>query len=324
MATFQTYTDVGVKEDISDVITNISPRKTPFQSSISNEKVHQKLFQWQEDSLRAVNGTSAAVVEGADASFITVTPTVMRNNQTQIFMEPVQVSETVQATLAYGRAKELAYQMSKSSAQLKRDLENAFVGTAQALSAGSSSTARTMAGYQQQIVGAGTSTSSAQSGNVFFAGASTALSEALLIQALEAAYIAGADPTNIQVTPANSIIVAAFAAASGRTRFIPNTKLESKSIVNAVNLYVSPFGEQKVEINRFLKAVGSPSGSTAGNTLIFEPDMWSMATLRPWTRTTLAKTGDSEKQMIVGEYSLKHKNFAASAIIVDNAAGTAF
>jgi hypothetical protein len=298
MATYQTFQEVGLKENISDIITNISPRKTPFLSSIGTEKIHQPLFQWQEDSLRSVNGTSAAAVEGADPSDITVTPTVMRNNQTQIFVEAVKVSETTQASLAYGRAKELAYQMSKTSAALKRDLENAFVGTAQVLNAGSSSTARNMAGAQQQVA----------SGNINYMGAATNLSEAGLLIALQNAFTAGADPDRIQVTPSNSIVVAAFASAAGRYRTFTDPK--SNNIVNAVNLYVSPFGEQKVEINRFIKAK---------NTLIYEPAMWSQATLRPWTRTTLAKSGDAEKQMIVGEFSLKHKNYAASAMVIDNA-----
>lgn len=298
---YQTYQEVGIKEDVSDVITNISPRKTPFLSSIGNEKVHQPLFQWQEDSLRAVRGTSAAAVQGADAVLSAAVPTVMRNNYTQIFTDAVGVAGTTQATQAYGRSRELAYQMAKTAAQLKRDLENALVGTGQTSSAGSASTAGLMAGFQAQVI----------SGNVSYAGASTNLSEALLVTALETAYVAGADPNRIMVTPANSIIVAAFAAAAGRYRTIPTEiKSASGTIVNAVNLYVSPFGEQKVELNRFLMA---------SNTLIFEPDMWTLATLRPWTRETLAKTGDSEKQMLVGEFSLKHKNYSASSLIVDNA-----
>jgi len=300
--TYHTFTKVGIKEDVSDVITNITPRKTPFLSSIGNEKVIQPLFQWQEDSLRAVNDATHAAVEGQDAAISAVVPTVMRNNFTQIFMDAVGVSGTVQVTQAHGRSRDLAYQMAKTAAQLKRDLENALVGTAQTSAAGSSSTARLMAGFQTQVAAA----------NVSHMGASTNLSEAALVTALEQAYVAGADPTRIQVTPANSIIVAAFAAASGRFRTIPTeVKGASGTIVNAVNLYVSPFGEQKIELNRFLRA---------GNTLIFESDMWSLAALRPWTRETLAKTGDSEKQMLVGEFSLKHKNFLASAVIVDNLA----
>jgi len=304
VATYQTYQEVGIKEDVSDIITNISPRKTPFLSSIGNEKVTQPLFQWQEDSLRSVQGTANAIVEGADASFITVAPTVMRNNYTQIFMEAVQVAGTAEATLAHGRAKELAYQLSKSAAALKRDLENALVGTGQASAVGNSTTARTMAGYQAQV---GTTTSI----NLYM-GTSTNLAETgatSLTTLLQNLFTNGGDPSRILVTPANSIIVAAFAQASGRYRVFNDPK--SNNIVNTVNLYVSPFGEQKVELDIFLQP---------HFTLAYNPDMWTLATLRPWTRETLAKTGDSMKQMIVGEFSLKHKNFNASGYVADNLA----
>jgi hypothetical protein len=301
MATFQTYQEVGIKEDISDVITNISPRKTPFQQAVGTEKQHNTIFQWQEDSLRAVAANAA--VEGADPTFITVNPTVMRNNYTQILSEAVQVADTVEATQRYGRAKEMAYQMAKSAAQVKRDLENALVGTAQAAAAGSSTVARTFAGVQVQIA----------SGNINYMGAATNLSESGLVTALQNAFTAGAEPTRIQVTPSNSVILAGFASAAGRYRTISDSTSGSNktTLVNAVNLYVSPFGEQIVEINRFLRAK---------NTLVYEPEMWALAWLRPWSRVSLAKTGDSTKQMIVGEVSLKHKNYAASAMVIDNAA----
>jgi hypothetical protein len=311
MTTFTSYDSVGIKEDISDIITNISPTKTPFLSSIGNEKVTQKLFQWQTDVLRTP--ANAPVAEGADASFITVTPTVMVSNTTQIFMEAVQVSGSLEATSEYGRARESAYQLAKTAAALKRDLEVAFVGTAQASITGSDGVARQMNGFQKQVASA----------NVVYMGASTNLTEAALLTCMQDIFNAGADPTRIQVTPANSLIVAGFAAAAGRYRTL-NTGGDDKSLVNVVNLYVSPFGEQKVEVNRFLKAVGTvvtgDSTSTAGNTIIFDPDMWARATLRPWTRETLAKTGDSLKMMIVGEFSLKHKAPLASGVVVDNAA----
>jgi hypothetical protein len=298
MANYQTYQMVGIKEDISDVITNLSPRKTPFQSAIGSEKVTQGLFQWQEDSLRAVAVNAA--VEGADASFITAVPTVMRNNYTQIFTEAVQVSDKADIVSTYGRKKEFAYQMAKSAAQVKRDLENALVGTAGAKASGSAAVASTMAGFQQQL----------DATTVSYMGAATALSENGLVAALQTAYTNGADPTRIHVTPSNSVVLAAFAAAAGRYRTISNPGDKQTTLVNVVNLYVSPFGEQKVEINRFQKAK---------NTLIFEPDMWKKITLRPWERKSLAKTGDSTKAMILGEFSLKHKNYFASAAVIDNA-----
>ena len=314
MATFQTYTDIGIKENISDVIVNISPKKTPFQSAIGSEKIHQPIYQWQEDSLRNVSATTQ--VEGADSVEITVSPTVMRSNYAAIFSEAVKISGTIQSTQAYGRAKELAYQMAKSAAALKRDVENAFVGTAASAAAGNATTARVTASYHAMITGSGTSTFASQSGNVWFMGAATNLSETGLVNAIQSAFVAGGDPTRILVTPANSLIIAGFASASGRYRTIQDSTVNNKTtLVNAVNLYVSPFGEQVVELDRFLRPK---------STLVFDPDMWSQPALRPWTRENLAKVGDSERMLIVGEYGLKHKNFSASALICDNLAGPTF
>ena len=304
MTLFQTYEQVGIKEDISDIISNISPTKTPFQMSIGNEKVTNTLFQWQTDALRAV--AANPILEGADASYITVTPTVMLNNHTQIFAEAVQVSGTVDAVSVYGRARESAYQLAKSAAALKRDLENAFVGTAQSAVVGSDSVARQMAGYQVQTNQ--TTTDNATPNLVYTGGTSTAPTEANFLTCLQDIFTAGVDPTVILVTPANSIIFAAFASAAGRYRWLGNPGGDDKKLVNVVNLYVSPFGEQKVLLDRFLKSSDS---------LIYDPKFWAQATLRPWTRETLAKTGDSLKMMIVGEFSLKCKNPAASGIVIE-------
>jgi hypothetical protein len=302
MATYQTFQQVGIKENIADIITNLTPTKTPFQSNIGTEKVHNVLFQWQEDSLRAV-ATNAAV-EGADPTYITATPTVMRNNVTQILSEAVVVSDTADTVTVYGRAKEMAYQMQKSASQVKRDLENALVGTAQTLVTGNSTTARQFAGAQQQVAAANIT---------YTGGAATPITEAFLLTNLQACFTSGAEPSRIMVTPSNSVVVAGFASAAGRYRTIPGEKVgDSSGIVNVVNFYVSPFGEQKVEINRFIKAK---------NTLVYDPKQWAKAVLRPWTREALAKTGDASKQMIISEQSLKHKNFAASGFLIEAVSG---
>lgn len=303
MATYTAYEQIGIKEDISDTISNISPTKTPFQSDIGSEKINNKVVGWQEDSLRAV--ATNAKAEGADGVDVTVTPTVMRTNYTQILAETVKVSETADVVSTYGRAKETAYQMAKSAAQVKRDFENALVGTAQAAVAGDNSgpVARTFAGYQQQI---------AVANRIYTGAGPAALDETKLLSALQTAYNAGAEPGVVMVTPSNSLIVAAFAKAAGRFRSINDGSSDNTTVVNAVDLYVSPFGQVKIKLNRFLKAL---------NTLVYDKDMWSKLTLRPWTRMPLAKTGDANKQMIVGEFSLKHKNQLGSAIIVEGTTG---
>ena len=53
MSTLKTYDTVGMAEDVSNVISNISPSSTPFLSAIGTEKVSARKFEWLEDALRS-------------------------------------------------------------------------------------------------------------------------------------------------------------------------------------------------------------------------------------------------------------------------------
>jgi len=292
MALYTTYDTVGIKEDVSDVITNLSPTKTPFQSMIGNDTCHHRTFSWLEDSLRAVQVN--ANVEGFTASDATLTPPVSRSNVTQILQKTFKISNTEEAVDKYGRAKETAYQTVIAGEEVKRDLENAMIGIDQASVAGDASgpTARKFASATQQIAAGNT-----------IAGGTAALTETMLLSCGQACYNAGADPSVFMIKPADSLIVAGFTGASGRSR---NYNDDQKTLTNVVNLYVSPFGEYKVVLNRFQKTT---------HAFLIDPSMWQKVTLRNWQRTTLAVDGDNIKQMIVGEFSLKHKNFLGSGMI---------
>jgi hypothetical protein len=294
MALWNSYQTVGKKEEVSDIISNISPTKTPFLSQIGKETIKNVLFQWQEDSL--ADPVVNAQVEGFDAVDGTLAPTVMRNNTTQIFSKVIKVANSVDAIDHYGRAKESAYQLSKKAAEAKRDLENALVGTKQTLVTGDSVTARQFNGVQAQIDATGL---------IKTGSASTAISETNLLSGLQLLYSNGVEPDILMVTPTDALTVANFAASSGRTREIHNGSAD-RQIVNRIDLYVSPFGEVSVQLNRWL---------AAGDSLLYSADMWKLMVFRNWFRETLAKTGDNVKMMIVGEFSLKHKNYKASAVI---------
>jgi hypothetical protein len=290
MTMYSTYDQIGIAEDISDVITNISPTKTPFQTSIGSEKIDNRLFQWQEDSLRAQADNKA--LEGFTATDVARTPTVMRQNYTQILSDTFRITATSDVVRTYGRAKETAYQLAKTGEELKRDLEFAFVGINNAAVAGAETvTAREMASALNMI----------DAGNVI-AGGTAALTETMILNCHRATYDAGGEPEILMIKPADALIVANFAAASGRQRDFKDTR----TITNVVDLYISPWGELKVVINRFLL-----------NTVAFmyQPDMYKKCVLRPWTKESLAKDGDSNRTMVVGEFSLKHKNYKAGGYV---------
>ena len=287
---YSTYDQIGIAEDISDVITNISPTKTPYQTSIGSEKVDNRLFQWQEDSLR----TQAAnkFLEGFTATDVARSPTVMRQNYTQIMSDVFKITATADVVKTYGRAKETAYQLAKTGEELKRDLEFTMVGRNGAAVAGAETvTPREMASALNMI----------DAGNVI-AGGTAALTETMILNCHRATYDAGGEPEILMIKPADALIVASFAAASGRQRDFAS----NRTITNVVDLYVSPWGELKVVINRFILSTVA---------FMYNPDMYKKCVLRNWTREKLAKDGDSERHMVVGEFSLKHKNYKAAGYV---------
>jgi len=287
MATYTTYDQVGKAESVSDIISTITPTDTPFHSMIKDEKVAARTFNWLEDSLDAAGPN--AQIEGADATMGTLTAAVERSNTTQILDKAFQVSATADAIKTYGRAKETAYQLGKALKSLKKDVEYALVGVDQAAVAGSGGVARQMASVSQQI-----SNTTASTGG--------ALTEADLLTAGQAAFNEGSDPSVLMIRPADAQTIAGYASAAGRNREIA----QGKTLVNVVDLLVTPYGEYRVVLNRH---------QLDDRAFLIDPSMFKTCTLRPFTRTLLAKTGDSDKHHIVGEMSVKHKNFSDSQMI---------
>jgi hypothetical protein len=308
VAVMASYYQVGRKEDVSDIITNISPTKTPFLTLIGTEGIHNIVHQWQEDSLIAASGSNAAI-EGADAPNAVQNATVLRNNTTQILTKTAKVTGTADVVKLYGRDRELAYQLGMRSAELKRDLETSLVGVNQAAVTGSDGVARSMASYgamvDPSVVYWVNATGGALGGS---SGTAGALREDIVVDIAQQLYIDGAEPNTVMVKPSDAMIVASWQNQStpyGRTKFVQNGE---KNIVNVVDVYESAYGSLKVVMNRFLLT------STA---LVFEPTMWKRLVLRNWFRETLAKTGDSTNVQIIGEFSLKHRNFKASGMAVN-------
>lgn len=208
MATYTSYSQVGKAEDVSDIITDISPTDTPMVSLIKTQKVSARVYEYQTDSL--ASAADNKMVEGADATMATLTATTMITGNTQILSKAFQVSATSDAIKTYGRAKETAYQLGRALKEIKRDLEFAYVGQDNAKVTGSSSVAREMDSATQLIA----------SGVTVDAGsnATDAMTEAKLLDVHQACYNAGGDPSILMIKPADSEIIAGFTGSSGRTR----------------------------------------------------------------------------------------------------------
>ena len=288
---FTTYDQVGKAEDVSGIITMLTPTDTPFTSMIKSEKVNARVFEWMEDSLP--NAKDNKAVEGAEYTNVARTATTLRSNNTQILTDVFEVTATADAIRTHGRAKETSWQLAKALKSIKRDLEFAYVGQDNAKVTGSSSVAREMDSAIPQIsttVDAGTN-------------ATDPLTEGKLLELGEDCYNNGSEPSVMMIKPSDSTVVAGFDATAGRNRTIndANTKL-----VHAIDLYVSPFGEYRVVLNRHQKTT---------HLFLIDPTMFRSCVLRPFTRTLLAKNQDGDRHAITGEYSLKHMSYSDSGMI---------
>ena len=289
MATLSTYDTVGIREDLQDAIYDISPTTTPFMSTVGRTKAKATVHEWQTDSLSDVDLANAQV-EGADAVSPTLTSTTMNQNWTQISDKVVQVSTTDDVVDKAGRTTETAYQLAKASSELKRDMESILLSD-QAGGAGGTGTARTLKAIQQWLT----------TNVVDAAGAFT---EDQLNEAVLEAYQSGGEPSMLLVSPKNKQAVSKFAGIAEQRFQAPSNK--PTTIVATADIYMSDFGTLSVVPDRFL------DDDVA---LVLDPSMASVAYLRPFKKTKLAKTGDSEKYMMNVEYTLVVKNEAAHAMI---------
>ena len=312
MATYQTYTAIGLREDLSDVIYDISPTDTPFMSSIGKTKATATYHEWQTDSLAAA--ALGGAVEGADASSITASPTTRIGNRTQIFTKSVAVAGTLEAVDKAGRKSEKAYQLAKVSAELKRNIELTLLSN-QVAAAGNSSTARTMGGLQAWLnsnYDGGTSGVAGSGGTTARTnGTNRTFTEDILKVVVKEVYQSGGNPKVLMVNPAHKQVVSAFAGIAAQRYMAPSN--EPTTIVGAADVYMSDFGTMSVVPNRFMNSTNA-CDETA---FIVDPDMAAVAYLRPFQTIELAKTGDSEKTQLLAELTLEVKNEAAHGIIAD-------
>lgn len=309
MPTFTAHTAIGQREDLIDVIYDISPTETPIMSTLARTKATAVFHEWQTDSLASATSANAAV-EGADGVSATISPTTRLGNYTQIVQKVVQTSGTLEAVNKAGRRSERAYQLAKASSELKRDMETIITAN-QGRDAGSSSTARKLGAILSWLK---TNTSAGTSGtdpttigvSTRSDGATRTFTEQLLKDEVAAAFDSGGNPTMLVVGSGLKQKVSSFAGIAAQRYMAPGD--QPTTIIGAADVYMSDFGTLSVVPDRFMRT---------RDALLIDPEYMALAYLRPFQTNDLAKTGDSEKTQLLAEFTLEMRNEAASAIVAD-------
>jgi hypothetical protein len=304
--TFTTFDAKGIREDLSNIITNIAPEETPYMSNVGRESISNSLFEWQTDTLASAAANKQ--LEGDDVtSFDSVTATVRLQNYAQISRKTIVLSATEETVNKAGRRSELAYQIAKRSAELKRDQEFSMLNGAVA-AAGNTTTARGTASlqafiktnYDMQTNGANPSyttvpTGARSDGNV------RTFTETILKNVIQQVWTSGGTPKILMTGPVNKQRVSGFSGIAS-ARYNLNGGDRPATIIGAADIYVSDFGQVQVVPNRFQRE---------RDAFVIDPDYAKVTMLRPYQQVELAKTGDAEKRMLIVEWG--HKVLAENA-----------
>ncbi len=307
-----TNSSVGLREDLENVIYDISPTDTPFMSMGSRTDAIAVNHEWQTDSLAAAADNFNQ--EGATLTAASAAATTRVGNICQISLKTTLVSGTLDAVSKAGRKEELAYQMSKRSKELKRDMERALVGVNVAKDPMDADDAIRKLGSLTTWVNTNidkASNASQGSGAGAAArsdGSARAFTETLLKAAIVSAYDEGADIKYLMMAPSAKQTFSSFVGVGGASGVSNFTDTSDQRIIGGMDVYVSDFGEMAVVPNRFQRA---------RDVWLLDPEYYGVAYLRPFFQREVASTSDGEQRAIIAEYTLVVKNEKALGAVYD-------
>ena len=194
---FDTYDAQADREQLSNVIYNISPTATPFMSSIGKNSIKNVVFDWQTEALPTVDATGEIEGFRLDGSTSASTATVRKTNVAMISKRDATVSGSQESSDPAGKRSEMAHQLAIMAKALKRDMETALCQKG-ARTTGSNTAARVTGGFESWMtsnVSRGTNGASGGDGVAPTDGTARALTETLLKSVLQSCFENGGEPS---------------------------------------------------------------------------------------------------------------------------------
>ena len=306
----------GIREDLSDVIYNISPEETPFGTMAGKRRVSNVLFEHQTEALPAVATT--ARLEGDTIAAAAANNTVRNSNQCQILYRSAAVTGTQAAIDRAGVPDALGHQMAIMSSALKRDVEKLMLGNS-VVNTGAAGTARTTAGILAKLAtniskGGGsaanpTAAQAAVGSTARTDGTARAFTETLLKAALKLCYDNSGDaPTQIIMSSANKQLASAFSGRASATQVVA-LPTKADEVQANVSVYIGDFGTYALQSDRFIRG--------EKDVLILNPEYAKIAQLRAFETQEIGRTGDAVGKYIVWEGGLQIDNELAHGLVAD-------
>jgi len=313
---YTTDKTIGNREDLTDILTNISPTETPFISSIGRTSARSVYHEWQTDTLAAVASAGAnAYDEGFSATNASGSVTTRLGNRTQLFSKVVMVSNTELAMNPAGRDNEYSYQLQKRTKELARDLEAAcLVQSAQSSGEATAGTARLLEGLGVSDAAYGTAATAGLAGwisanyyigtalgltaggnnGVSAASARFNLTETLLNNLFQVIWEQGGAPDMVFANGYLRRVISGFTTNNTRFQTIPNSNSEVM-LNGSVDVYRYDFGIVSIKSNRYMSSTQIAAVQT---------EYFKLAELRGMNFKELAVDGDRTRGLLTYEATL--------------------
>jgi len=300
--TYTSYDVTGLKEDLSDMVSNITPVDEFFYKEIGSRKSTQKKHEHMTDSLSSVD-TSNAQIEGDSKSAEAITAATKIYNMHQIMDKTFAVSDSNKEMVAAGDVNSEEYQTFKFSQELAQDREYMFLR--QTRNDGSTSTARKMRGALNWVTTnlnkAGDAT--LNSDGTVTGGTPRDLTRTLLKETMQDIWDAGGKPKEIICGAYQHQRITDLAGVGAYRWMVEKAKMD-----DVIDVYVNEFGTYKIRKHRQM-----PTDVL----FICDKDKWEKASLRKIQKRQLAKSSDSTTWNLICEETVISVNEAASGRITD-------
>lgn len=279
-----TYQDSGRREDLLDLLGDVSPDETPLLTLLGTSTAKNTYHEWMKYNISRPTSVSTDV-EGADTTFADLTQPSRTGNITQIIKQSVRVSRTERKVNVAAMGDPYAFQKADALRQLKMKMEYSILNAAKA--SGASGSARQMDGVDAFITSVATARNSG-----------TSFSELELNEMTADAYTTvRADKVFDTVLCTVKIKQAIAGFAGNSTRYIA---AQDRRLTKDILVYDSAVGSHSIMHHRDVR-------NSAGSTTVYglRLDMHKVAYLDKPVFEELAKVGDSDRGHWVTEFTLE-------------------
>lgn len=279
-----TYQDSARREDLMDVLADVSPDETPLLTLFGTSTARGTLHEWLKYNISRPS-TVSADAEGADTSFGDLTQPSRANNVTHIIKQPIQVSRTERKVNVAAMGDPYAFQKADALRQMKLKMEYAILNSTRA--SGSSGVARSMTGVDAFITSVVTARNSG-----------TSFSEQELNDMAADAWNTVRSDKVFDMVLCTVKIKQAIAGFSGNsTRYIDASE---RRLTKDILVYDSAVGSHRIMHHRDVR-------NNAGSVTVYglKEDMHKVAYLDKPMFEELGKVGDADRGHWVTEFTLE-------------------